>query len=74
MQRARQWGCSAADRVRAHVVDAVGEGRLEPATARGATTESGSTELGEEAAAEATKEKKREKNKKKREKKNPHTL
>ena len=60
---------AAADRVRAHVVDAIGEERLEPATARGATTKSGSTELGEGAcaAAEATKEKKREKNKKKKE-------
>ena len=47
---------AAADRVRAHVVDAIGEERLEPATAEGATTESGSTELGEEAAAEAAKE------------------
>ena len=49
---------AAADRVRAHVVEAIGEERLEPATARGATTESGRTELGEEAVAEAAKEKK----------------
>jgi len=57
---------AAADRVRAHVVEAIGEERLEPATARGATTESGRTELGEEAAAEAAKEKKREKQRRKK--------
>ena len=49
---------AAADKIRAHVVDAIGEERLEPATAEGATTESESTELGEEAAAEATRKKK----------------
>ena len=36
---------AAADRVRAYVAEAIGEERLEPATARGATTESGRTEL-----------------------------
>ena len=57
---------AAADTIRAHVVDAIGEERLEPATAEGATTESESTELGEEAAAEATRKKKQEKNRKKK--------
>ena len=52
---------AAADRVRAYVVDAIGEERLEPDTAAGATNESGDEKLGEEAAAEAAKEKKREK-------------
>ena len=57
---------AAADRVRAYVAEAIGEERLEPATARGAMTESGRTELGEEAAAKAAKEKKREKQRKKK--------
>ena len=50
-----------ADRVRAHVVDAIGEERLEPEPATGATNEIGDEGLGEGAAAEAAKEKEREK-------------
>jgi hypothetical protein len=57
---------AAADTIRAHVVDAIGEERLEPATAEGATTESESTELGEEATAEATRKKKQEKDRTKK--------
>ena len=57
---------AAADRVRACVVDAIGEERLELETAAGATNKSGDEELGEEAAAEAAKEKKREKQRKKK--------
>ena len=57
----------AAGRVRAHVVDAIGEERLEPETETAANEESGSTELGEAAATEeAAKEKKREKNRRKK--------
>ena len=59
-------GEAAAGRVRAYVVDAVGEERLEPETVVGATNNSGDEKLGEEAAAEAAKEKKREKQQKKR--------
>ena len=50
---------AAADRARAHVVDAMGGVRLGPGPATGATNESGDEGLGEEAAAEAAKEKKR---------------
>ena len=57
---------AAADRIRAYVVDAIGEERLEPETAAGATNKSGDEKLGEEAAAEAAKEKKREKQRKKK--------
>jgi hypothetical protein len=55
---------AAADTIRPHVVDAIGEERLEPATTmvEGATTESESTGLGEEAA----RKKKQEKNRKKK--------
>ena len=41
-----------ADRIRAHVADAIGEERLELETATEATNKSGDEELGEEAAAE----------------------
>ena len=56
-----------ASRVRARVVDAIGEEQLEPETETAANKESGSTELDEAAAtAGATKEKKREKNRRKK--------
>ena len=54
------------DRVRAYVVDTIGEERLEPVTAAAATNESRDEELGEEAATKAAKEKKREKQRRKK--------
>ena len=40
---------AAAGRVRAHIADAIGEERVEPETAAGATNESGDEMLGEKA-------------------------